>query len=158
MTRDRISAHLYLPRNVLESDADRARHGEPRNAAEELHRALDAYAATLQGDRADHLISPEPEPIAAVRARQREAAEQAELQKTAEAAVAAVILEQVTDPRRPHGLLGDEQLQACISSAATQTTALAKAVEVEVERRSERSSPVTAAGLSIRKGLDHRQR
>ncbi|MFI6802863.1 hypothetical protein [Streptosporangium canum] len=148
MTRDRISAHLYLPRNVLESDADRARHGEPRNAAEELHRALDAYAATLQGDRADHLISPEPEPIAAVRARQREAAEQAELQKTAEAA-AAVILEQVTDPRRPHGLLGDEQLQARISSAATQTTALAKVVEVE--RRSERqqAEKVTAVRAQV---------
>ncbi|WP_425584262.1 ATP-dependent DNA helicase [Streptosporangium album] len=69
MTRDRLSAHLYLPRNLLESDADRARHGEPRNPAEELHRTLDAYAATLQGDRADRLITEEPEPIAAVRAR-----------------------------------------------------------------------------------------
>ncbi|MEV6866669.1 MobF family relaxase [Streptosporangium subroseum] len=64
MTRDRLSAHLYLPRNVLESDADRARHGEPRNPTEELQRALDAYAATLQGDRADRLITAEPEPIA----------------------------------------------------------------------------------------------
>ncbi|GAA4224804.1 hypothetical protein FHR32_006847 [Streptosporangium album] len=100
MTRDRLSAHLYLPRNVLESDADRARHGEPRNPAEELHRALDAYAATLQGDRADQLISPEPEPIAAVRAREREAAEQVEVQKMARAVFAAAMLNQITDPRR----------------------------------------------------------
>ncbi|MEV4245869.1 MobF family relaxase [Streptosporangium canum] len=149
MTRDRISAHLYLPRNVLESDADRARHGQPRNSAEELHRALDAYAATLQGDRADHLISPEPEPIAAVRARQREAAEQAELQKTAEAAVAAAMLEQVTDPRRPHGLLGDEQLQQRITAATTQTTALAKVVEIEQRRERQQAEKVTAVRKQV---------
>ncbi|MFI6803377.1 hypothetical protein [Streptosporangium canum] len=149
MTRDRLSAHLYLPRNVLESDADRARHGQPRNAAEELHRALDAYAATLQGDRADHLITPEPEPIAAVRARQREAAEQAEVAKMAKAVFAAAMLEQVTDPRRPHGLIGDEQLQERITAAATQTTALAKVVEVEQRRERETAERVTAVRAQV---------
>ncbi|MFI6889939.1 MobF family relaxase [Streptosporangium canum] len=149
MTRDRISAHLYLPRNVLESDADRARHGAPRNSAEELHRALDAYAATLQGDRADHLITPEPEPIAAVRAREREAAEQAEVQVMAQAVFAAAMLEQVTDPRRPHGLLGDEQLQQRISAAATQTTALAKVVEVEQRRERQQAEKVAAVRAQV---------
>ncbi|MEV4249364.1 AAA family ATPase [Streptosporangium canum] len=153
MTRDRISAHLYLPRNVLESDADRARHGEFRNRAEELHRALEAYAATLRGDRANHLISPEPEPIAAVRAREWEAAEQAEIQKTAQTVFAAAMLEQVTDPRRPHGLLGDEQLQQRISAAAAQTTALAKVVEVEQRRERQQAERVAAVWKQVRAEL-----
>ncbi|MEV4188819.1 MobF family relaxase, partial [Streptosporangium canum] len=152
MTRDRRSAHLYLPRNVLESDADRARHGAPRTAAEELHRALDAYTAILQGDRADHLISPEPEPIAAVRARQREAAELAEVQAMAKAAVqamakaavAAAMLDQVTDPRRPYGLLSDAQLQKRLAGAAAQATALAKVAEVEQRRAREQAERATA--------------
>ncbi|GAA5770781.1 hypothetical protein Aros01_07309 [Streptosporangium roseum] len=133
----------------MESDADRARHGQPRNSAEELHRALDAYAATLQGDRADHLISAEPEPIAAVRAREREAAEQAQLQKMAKTTVAAAMLEKVTDPRRPHGLLGDDQLQERISAADVQTTALAKVVEIEQRRERQQAEQVTAVRAQV---------
>ncbi|GAA0445172.1 hypothetical protein Acor_80500 [Acrocarpospora corrugata] len=64
MARDRQTARLYLPRDLLETDADRARHGHARNHAEELQRALAAYAATLEGDRADRLLTPEPDPIA----------------------------------------------------------------------------------------------
>ncbi|MFI9846746.1 MobF family relaxase [Nonomuraea sp. NPDC051941] len=64
MSRDRETARLYLPRELLESDADRARLGEPDNHAIELQRALAAYAATLRGDRADRLVTAEPEPIA----------------------------------------------------------------------------------------------
>ncbi|MFI7468861.1 hypothetical protein [Nonomuraea sp. NPDC049646] len=55
---------LYLPREPLESDADRARLGEPEGHEVELQRAVAAYAATLRGDRADRLITAEPEPIA----------------------------------------------------------------------------------------------
>ncbi|MFI6498725.1 MobF family relaxase [Nonomuraea typhae] len=64
MSRDRISAHLYLPRELLETDAARAAHGPVRNPAHGLQRALAAYNRTLQGDRADTLITTEPEPIA----------------------------------------------------------------------------------------------
>ncbi|MGW4791807.1 MobF family relaxase [Nonomuraea sp. NPDC004297] len=64
MSRDRHSARLYLPRELLESDADRLRHGPVRGPADELQRALAAYAATLYGDRTDHLLTPEPDPIA----------------------------------------------------------------------------------------------
>ncbi|MEV4162137.1 MobF family relaxase [Nonomuraea dietziae] len=64
MTRDRQTARLYLPRELLESDADRARHGQIRSEADALQRALAAYAATLEGDRADRLLTPEPDPIA----------------------------------------------------------------------------------------------
>ncbi|WP_214107270.1 MobF family relaxase [Acrocarpospora catenulata] len=64
MARDRQTARLYLPRDLLESDADRARHGQARTPGEELQRALAAYAATLDGDRADRLLTPEPDPIA----------------------------------------------------------------------------------------------
>ncbi|MEV3986744.1 hypothetical protein [Nonomuraea sp. NPDC049758] len=64
MSRDREAACLYLPRELLESDADRARLGEPEGHEVELQRAVAAYAATLRGDRADRLITAEPEPIA----------------------------------------------------------------------------------------------
>ncbi|WP_157255097.1 MobF family relaxase [Nonomuraea typhae] len=64
MTRDRLTAHLYLPRDLLETDADRAAHGPVRGEADALQRALAAYAQSLEGDRADRLITPEPDPIA----------------------------------------------------------------------------------------------
>ncbi|GAA2418708.1 hypothetical protein GCM10010404_91640 [Nonomuraea africana] len=64
MTRDRQTARLYLPRELLESDADRAARGQVRGEADALQRALAAYAATLEGDRADRLLTPEPDPIA----------------------------------------------------------------------------------------------
>ncbi|MEU8364894.1 MobF family relaxase [Nonomuraea sp. NPDC048882] len=64
MSRDREMVRLYLPRELLESDADRARLGEPDSYQVELQRAIAAYAATLQGDRADKLVTAEPEPIA----------------------------------------------------------------------------------------------
>ncbi|MEV0826352.1 MobF family relaxase [Nonomuraea rubra] len=64
MSRDRESVCLYLPRELLETGADRARLGEPDSPQVELQRAIAAYAATLQGDRADKLVTAEPEPIA----------------------------------------------------------------------------------------------
>ncbi|MFI6503719.1 MobF family relaxase [Nonomuraea typhae] len=64
LSRDRYSAHLYLPLQLLETDADRARHGPVRGDADALERALAAYTRTLQGDRADRLLTPEPDPIA----------------------------------------------------------------------------------------------
>ncbi|GAA2788880.1 hypothetical protein [Nonomuraea dietziae] len=62
MTRDRQTARLYLPRELMESDADRVRRGQVRGEADALQRALAAYAATLEGDRADRLLTPEPDP------------------------------------------------------------------------------------------------
>ncbi|MEV4169130.1 hypothetical protein [Nonomuraea sp. NPDC049709] len=64
MTRDRETARLYLPRELLETDADRVRHGRARGEADELERALAAYAATLDGVHDDVLLAPEPDPIA----------------------------------------------------------------------------------------------
>jgi hypothetical protein len=64
MTRDRETARLYLPRDLLETDADRVFHGRVRSEADALQRALAAYAATLDGERADAFLTPEPDPIA----------------------------------------------------------------------------------------------
>ncbi|MCA2190628.1 MobF family relaxase [Nonomuraea cavernae] len=64
MARDRATARLYLPLELLETEADRARHGEVRGEADELQRAMAAYAATLRGDRTDKLLTLEPEPLA----------------------------------------------------------------------------------------------
>ncbi|MGW0586396.1 MobF family relaxase [Streptosporangium sp. NPDC002607] len=149
MSRDRISVHLYLPRNVLESDADRARHGEPRNPAEELHRALDAYAATLQGDRTDRLLTPEPEPIAAARARELETIEAAAAQVVA----ARVALNEVTRPDRPHGLLSDEDLQARIEATAARTTQLAEQVEEQRRREHEQAEQVATIRTQVQAEL-----
>ncbi|SEG92471.1 ATP-dependent exoDNAse (exonuclease V), alpha subunit, helicase superfamily I [Thermomonospora echinospora] len=55
MSRNRKQAHLYLPRDLLETDTDRARHGAPHSPVDELARAIGAYARTLTGDRADRL-------------------------------------------------------------------------------------------------------
>jgi len=68
MSRDREAAHLYLPRNLLEDDTDRAIHGQPATPAEHLHRTVAAYARTLADDHADRLVLTElgrvPEPLA----------------------------------------------------------------------------------------------
>ena len=69
MSRDRDAAHLYLPCSLLEDDTDRAIHGDPATPAEELQRAITAYARTLAEDRADRLVLAElgrvPEPLPA---------------------------------------------------------------------------------------------
>ncbi|MFI6915389.1 MobF family relaxase [Streptosporangium sp. NPDC050284] len=172
MSRDRLSAHLYLPRNVLESDADRARHGEPRNAAEELHRALDAYAATLHGDRADDLLTPEPEPIAAVRARElatieaeatqvvTQARELAAIKAEAARVVAArVALNEVTRPDRPHGLLSDVALHARIETIAAQATTLAQQVAQQRCNEREEAEQIAAIRVQVKTELvDERDR
>ncbi|MGI5330978.1 AAA family ATPase [Actinomadura nitritigenes] len=59
MSRDKARVDLYLPCGLLETDADRIRHGTPAGPADDLTRAIIAYAATLHGDRADKLITPE---------------------------------------------------------------------------------------------------
>jgi conjugative relaxase-like TrwC/TraI family protein len=67
MSRDRHRTDLWLALDPLESDADRARHGAPRNAAEATQRAVTAYAAAIAGDRPDRIVLAElgeqPEPI-----------------------------------------------------------------------------------------------
>lgn len=52
LSRHRGRVDLYLPRELLESDEDATRLGEPANADEALARALNAYATEL--DRRDH--------------------------------------------------------------------------------------------------------
>ncbi|MER5627297.1 MobF family relaxase [Streptosporangium sp. NPDC002544] len=159
MSRDRLSAHLYLPRTVLESDADRARHGQPRNHTEELHRALDAYAATLQGDRADEFLTAEPEPIAAVRARQQEAAEVKAVAELAEQRVANAMLTDVTRPDRPHGLLEEETLQARITTVSATVAGLAGRVAAEERRERAEAEQAAAIRTQVRGELiDERDR
>jgi len=67
MSRDRHRTDLWLALNPLETDADRARHGPPPNAAEARQRAVVAYAAVIANDRPDRIVLAElgeqPEPI-----------------------------------------------------------------------------------------------
>jgi hypothetical protein len=53
MSRDREAAHLYLPRNLLEDDTDRAIHGDPATPAEELGR-LPEPLASAQPEHSAH--------------------------------------------------------------------------------------------------------
>lgn len=64
MTRDRLTARLYLPQDLVETDVDRISRGHTGSMEERLARVLAAYAKTLEGDRADKLLTPQPGPIA----------------------------------------------------------------------------------------------
>lgn len=73
ITRAREANHLWLPVDVLEDEATRARLGDARSEAEQLQRAVAAYGKLLQQDRPDAMVSdqlrPAPEPAAAVEPR-----------------------------------------------------------------------------------------
>ncbi|MET8451661.1 MobF family relaxase [Streptomyces sp. NPDC005209] len=68
ITRAKEANHLWLPAAALEDPETRARLGEPRNEAELLERALQAYTALLRQDRPDAMVSDQlctaPEPVA----------------------------------------------------------------------------------------------
>ncbi|MEU6718619.1 MobF family relaxase [Nonomuraea sp. NPDC046802] len=150
MSRDRHSAHLYLPRELLESDADRLRHGLVRGPDDELRRALAAYAATLYGDRADRLLTLEPEPIAqqsrpTQSTRETPDAEleraRAELQAADREAHLAVqrarVLQSLTRSPYGVGLASDAELRQRMSELGKRlatTTANAEAAEQIVQR------------------------
>ncbi|GAA2301927.1 hypothetical protein GCM10010149_59030 [Nonomuraea roseoviolacea subsp. roseoviolacea] len=152
MSRNREAVHLYLPRELLETDADRARRGAPDSCEVELQRALAAYAATLYGDRADHLLTPEPEPIArqsrptlpALDAYapdtelERARAELQAAEREAELAVQrARILQSLTGSPYGVGLVGDAELgrrMGQLGKRLTATTAKVEAAEEIVQR------------------------
>ncbi|WP_433259755.1 hypothetical protein ACQPYK_49175 (plasmid) [Streptosporangium sp. CA-135522] len=112
LTRDQISAHLYLPRTVLESEADQLRYGEPRSRAEEI-------------ERADSFLTPEPEPIAApapiVSGQARIDAERTERENAAVVQREAALLELA---RTPYGLglLGEAALTQRVNDLAAKAT------------------------------------
>ncbi|MFJ3250146.1 MobF family relaxase [Streptomyces sp. NPDC086782] len=68
ITRARTANHLWLPAAALEDPEARARLGDPRDEAELLERALQAYTALLRQDRPDAMVSDQlraaPEPVA----------------------------------------------------------------------------------------------
>ncbi|MFD9033303.1 MobF family relaxase [Streptomyces sp. NPDC059567] len=59
LSRDRISTHLWLPADVIESEDVRRRLGEARSEQELLDRAIAAYADSLEGDTDDRMVSDE---------------------------------------------------------------------------------------------------
>jgi len=58
LSRARERTDLFLPRNVLEDDATRARLGEPASDAEARRRAVDAYVTSLNSAD-DIMVAPE---------------------------------------------------------------------------------------------------
>lgn len=67
ITRAREASHLWLPAQVVESETTRARLGEARAETELLHRAVTAYAASLDQDPdgmvGDELLTTPDEPV-----------------------------------------------------------------------------------------------
>jgi conjugative relaxase-like TrwC/TraI family protein len=61
LSRDRHEAHLYLPRDLLETTADQATLGEPETAEAELDRVLTYLANTLTHNTEQALITEELE-------------------------------------------------------------------------------------------------
>ncbi|MGR6913629.1 MobF family relaxase [[Actinomadura] parvosata] len=135
MSRDRHNARLYLPRELLESEADQLRHGPVRGPADELQRALAAYALTLYGDRADRLLTPEPDPIAhTVRPQDAELARaRAELraaEREADRAVQRARAQQLLlGSPSGLGLVSDAELQQRMSRLGERLTTLAADAE-----------------------------
>jgi conjugative relaxase-like TrwC/TraI family protein len=56
ISRARQDTHLWLPADVVEDEATRIRLGEARTETELLHRAVAAYAASLEDDRPDAMV------------------------------------------------------------------------------------------------------
>ncbi|WP_188186926.1 MobF family relaxase [Nonomuraea sp. SYSU D8015] len=56
LSRDIREAHLFQPRVELEDEAKQAERGMPRSLAEELDRALNAFADSLEHDRNEALV------------------------------------------------------------------------------------------------------
>jgi len=94
MSRDRHRTDLWLALNPLETDADRARHGDPHNQAEARARAVVAYAAAIAGDRPDRMVLAElgeqPEPINPPTPVPAAATAQQQLRRAVEQSVAGV--------------------------------------------------------------------
>ncbi|MBM9506741.1 MobF family relaxase [Actinacidiphila acididurans] len=56
ISRARQDTHLWLPADVVEDQATRIRLGEARTETELLHRAVAAYAASLEDDQPDGMV------------------------------------------------------------------------------------------------------
>ncbi|MCX5278261.1 relaxase domain-containing protein [Streptomyces virginiae] len=67
ISRDRISTHLWLPADVVESEETRLRLGEARSDQELLERTVAAYADSLEHDTDDRMVSDELAPAPEVR-------------------------------------------------------------------------------------------
>ncbi|RSN53323.1 MobF family relaxase [Actinomadura sp. WAC 06369] len=143
MSRDSARVDLYLPRALLESDADRARHGEPAGAANELTRVITAYAATLRGDRADKLITPElgdeiPRPRP----------ERQERQERQDARIAPW-------HQRPYGARTDNELAKLRAAAERELTICRRVEELHAAElaRADRGEGPAAAMLAARRDV-----
>lgn len=125
LSRARERTDLFLPRNVLEDDATRARLGEPASDAEALRRAVNAYVASLNSAD-DIMVAPElghvlPAPRIPAEAEQ-------------ETALAPVRIE-VTWPmpwERRFGAMADVDLADTLAAAAD--TARTEQAKVDAER------------------------
>ncbi|MFI6522639.1 MobF family relaxase [Spirillospora sp. NPDC050679] len=169
MSRDRHRVDLYLPLRELETDTDRARHGPPTDDAEVLDRAVAAYAATLRGDRADRLITPDlaDADLADLTVEELDTEMDVELAElTARAqhrvdqrhAAAQAAMVAAPWPTRPHGDRTDDELAALRAHAQREITlhqAVADHQQIELERAENGHGPAATALTQRRQALQH---
>jgi conjugative relaxase-like TrwC/TraI family protein len=125
ITRARTSNHLWLPTAALEDPETRARLGDPRDDAELLDRALQAYIVLLRQDHADHVVSDQlraaPQPVAPT-----------------QAAVAEPLFPAWNDrDARPYGALSAAQLEARLAKALRAAATMEHAADQQASQAQE---------------------
>ncbi|RVU20807.1 hypothetical protein EOT10_25960 [Streptomyces antnestii] len=136
ITRARTANHLWLPTEALEDAETRAQLGEPRDDAEALDRALQAYATLLRQDRADTMVSDQlraaPEPVAVPRPAEGEVAFPAWTDRQA----------------RPYGALSTAQLEARRLATTLRAAATTEHAADEQTRQAQEAAAAAAENPS----------
>lgn len=163
LSRAREATHLWLPIDVLEDDATRARLGDARTPGERLHRAVDAYAAGLEHDRPDTMVGhelrepAEPAPAAPEPASDRLRQARESLARVTAALGRGEVLE--TMRARPHGTIPTGRLvpdaeEAEARAARTEQAAADRVLAADVELVQAREGE----GPCVRKLLAEREK
>ncbi|MDV5145478.1 MobF family relaxase [Streptomyces sp. SBC-4] len=162
LSRDKKESHLFLPLSVYETEADRARGGEPENEQEQLDRAVSGLIREIESGTEERMILTEL-PAAAVPHHIRDAVEDlpriaapstsepahedVEADLPAPTRTTTPVLDTSGDPAedRPYAHLSDDALRTAIRTAATATRAARTAAD-QAEADAAQAEQQVAAG------------
>ncbi|MFB8314693.1 MobF family relaxase [Streptomyces sp. NPDC055961] len=162
LSRDRISTHLWLPADVIESEETRRRLGEAENDQELLDRAVAAYADSLEGDTGDRMISDELTPAPDVRQAPAQPVGDACLDALREQMVAAGPVPPAREPEpeypewseRAYGHVATQRLAALITEHTAQHHRAERLADdmarQAAAKRASLAAPVTPGGQQAR--------
>ncbi|WP_338684581.1 MobF family relaxase [Streptomyces acidiscabies] len=161
LSRDKKESHLFLPLSVYETDADRARGGEPESEREQLDRAVAGLIREVESGTEERMILTEL-PNSAVPARIREAVADLPVPRApgaaqpdhddAEPEAASLSTHRTPGPEaaaqttdRPYAHLSNNALRDAIRKAATATRTTRTAVD-HAETKAAHAEQQAAAG------------